>query len=169
MVRYALESVVANGTGKNAYIENYRIGGKTGTAQKVKDGVYMSGNYIVSFIGFMPADKPKYVVYVAVDHPKGVTQYGGTVSAPIAKSILKSIISIENLEPSQDVIPREYTWLDTKYIKAPDVTNMELKEAQKQLKQFKVETTGEGTKVIYQSPEAGIYVKENSIIKLMLD
>lgn len=76
MVRYTLESVVSHGTGKNAYIENYRVGGKTGTAQKVNNGRYMSGNYIVSFIGFMPADKPEYVVYVAVDNPKGITQYG---------------------------------------------------------------------------------------------
>ena len=72
MVRYALESVVANGTGRNAYIENYRVGGKTGTAQKVQNGSYMVGNYILSFMGFMPADDPDYVVYVAVDYPKGV-------------------------------------------------------------------------------------------------
>ena len=85
LVRYALESVVANGTGKNAYIENYRVGGKTGTAQKVSNGRYMVGNYILSFIGIFPADKPDYVVYVAVNNPKGVTQYGGTVAAPIAK------------------------------------------------------------------------------------
>ena len=95
LVRYALESVVANGTGRNAYIENYRVGGKTGTAQKVKNGSYMVGNYIVSFIGFMPADNPSIVLYVAVDNPKGVTQFGGTVSAPIAKSILElSLIHI---------------------------------------------------------------------------
>ncbi len=73
LVRHALESVVANGSGRNAYIENYRIGGKTGTAQKVQNGVYMSGNYILSFMGFMPADDPEIVVYVAVDHPVGVT------------------------------------------------------------------------------------------------
>ena len=59
LVRFTLESVVANGTGRNAYIENYRVGGKTGTAQKVgSDGRYMSGNYIISFIGFMPANDP---------------------------------------------------------------------------------------------------------------
>lgn len=79
LVRETLESVVSLGTGKNAYIENYRVGGKTGTAQKVKDGRYMAGNYIVSFVGFLPADKPEYVVYVAIDNPKGITQYGGTV------------------------------------------------------------------------------------------
>lgn len=52
LVRYALESVVANGSGKNAYIENYRVGGKTGTAQKVENGGYLDGNYILSFMGF---------------------------------------------------------------------------------------------------------------------
>ena len=71
LVRFALESVVQNGTGKNAYIENYRVGGKTGTAQKVKDGKYMVGNYIVSFIGFLPADNPQIIVYVAIDNAKG--------------------------------------------------------------------------------------------------
>ena len=64
-VRSTLETVVAYGTGRNAYIEGYRVGGKTGTAQKVKNGVYMSGNYIVSFIGFIPADNPQAIVYVA--------------------------------------------------------------------------------------------------------
>jgi len=85
-VRYALESVVANGTGHNAYIPDYRVGGKTGTAQKVKDGVYMSGNYITSFIGFLPADDPKVIVYIAVDNAKGVTQYGGTVHALLSEN-----------------------------------------------------------------------------------
>lgn len=78
-VRRALESVVALGSGRNAYIENYRVGGKTGTAQKVSNGVYMVGNYITSFIGFLPANDPKVVVYVAIDNPKGITAYGGTV------------------------------------------------------------------------------------------
>ena len=86
-VRRALESVVANGSGRNAYIEGYRVGGKTGTAQKVKDGAYMVGNYILSFIGFLPADDPKIVVYVAINNPKKVVQYGGVVSAPVAKQI----------------------------------------------------------------------------------
>ena len=87
-VREALESVVTNGTGRPAYIEGYRVGGKTGTAQKVQNGRYMVGNYIVSFIGFLPADDPEIIVYVAVDNAKGVTQYGGTIAAPIAKNVL---------------------------------------------------------------------------------
>lgn len=167
-VRFTLESVVSSGTGKNAYIENYRVGGKTGTAQKVNNGVYMSGNYIVSFMGFFPADKPEYVVYVAIDNPKGVTQYGGTVSAPIAKNIMKNIISIKNIPTSSEVTPREYTWLDTKYVKCPLVIGKTKKEASAILRGFKIEYSGNGETILYQEPEAGIFVKENSTIKVML-
>ena len=169
LVRETLESVVSQGTGKNAYIENYRVGGKTGTAQKVKDGKYMSGNYIVSFIGFLPADKPEYLVYVAIDNPKGITQYGGTVSAPIAKNIMKSIISIKDLKPSKEVTPRTYTWLDIKYQKLPNVLGMNLKEAKNTLKGYKIEISGTGDKIIYQEPSPDTYIKENSTIKLMLN
>ena len=169
MVRYALESVVANGTGGNAYIENYRVGGKTGTAQKVKDGVYMQGNYIVSFIGFIPANNPKAVVYVAIDNPKGITQYGGTVSAPVAKNIMIDLIDILNIESSKDGMTKEYTWLDTKYTILPNVVGKNLKEAQKELKLFKIEYSGEGDKVIHQSPEPGYYIKENGVVKLLLE
>lgn len=100
-VRMTLESVVSLGTGRNAYIDGYRVGGKTGTAQKVNNGVYMHGNYIVSFIGFMPANDPKVVVYLAIDNPKGVTQYGGTVSAPIVKNILEDAISALNIKKTR--------------------------------------------------------------------
>lgn len=169
LVRYALESVVANGTGKNAYIENYRVGGKTGTAQKVSEGKYMVGNYIVSFIGFTPADDPEIIVYVAIDNPKGITQYGGTVAAPIAKNVLKSAIDIFGIEPSKDgMIRTEYTWLDTKYVLLPDVVGMSKEEAKKALKGFNIEYSGTGETVIYESPKANYFVKEGSTVVLML-
>lgn len=168
LVRHALESVVANGSGKNAYIENYRVGGKTGTAQKVKDGKYMDGNYILSFIGFLPADDPEVIVYVAVDNPKGVTQYGGVVSAPIAKSVLTSAIDILDIEPSKEGMPREYTWLDIKYLKLPNVVGMTKDEAKKALQGFKIEYSGAGDKVIYQTPNADFYAPEGETIKLLL-
>ncbi|MBO5096109.1 MAG: PASTA domain-containing protein [Bacilli bacterium] len=168
LVRYALESVVANGTGRNAYIENYRVGGKTGTAQKVNNGSYMVGNYILSFIGFLPADDPEVIVYVAVDNPKNVTQYGGTVSAPIAKNILQSTIDILDIEERLDGMPKEYTWLDKKYVTIPNVVGMSVDEAKKTLKGFNLEYSGDGEKVIYQSPEAGYYIEEGTTIKLML-
>ena len=168
MVRFTLESVVANGTGKNAYIENYRIGGKTGTAQKVKNGTYMVGNYILSFIGFMPADDPSLVVYAAVDNPKGVTQYGGTVSAPIVKRIFTSAIDIYNMPKSKETTPREYTWLDKKYVMLPDVVGMNIDDAKKALKGFKLTFSGTGNTIIYQSPEGGYYAEEGGKIALML-
>ena len=168
LVRYALENVVAHGSGRNAYIENYRVGGKTGTAQKVNNGSYMVGNYIVSFIGFMPADNPSIVLYVAVDNPKGIVQYGGTVAAPIAKAILESYIEIKNIPPTKEVMPKEYNWLDIKYQVLPDVLNKSVKEANEILKGYKLEYSGTGSKIIYQSPEAGYYVADGSTIKLML-
>ncbi len=168
LVRHALESVVANGSGRNAYIENYRVGGKTGTAQKVQDGHYMSGNYILSFIGFMPANDPEIVVYVAVDHPQGVVQYGGTVSAPIAKSVLQDAINILGIKPDDEGMPKEYNYLDTKYVVLPDVEGKTIKEANALLKGFKIEYAGTGEKVVYSSPSPGIFVKEGSTVKLLL-
>ena len=168
LVRFALENVVAHGSGRNAYIENYRIGGKTGTAQKVNNGRYMVGNYILSFIGFLPADDPEIVLYVAVGNPKGVTQYGGVVAAPIAKAIFSSYIEMNNVPKSKDTIPKTYNWLDTKYSILPNVIGKTIKEANNILKDYKIEYSGEGNKVIYQSPEPEYYVSDGSTVKLML-
>src|SRR5690625_7898858 len=83
-MRSTLESVVAKGTGRPAYVDGYRVGGKTGTAQKVgPGGTYLQNNYIVSFIGFAPANDPEIVVYIAIDNPKETVQFGGVVAAQI--------------------------------------------------------------------------------------
>ena len=169
LLRYALETVVAYGTGHNAYLEEYRIGGKTGTAQKVKNGVYMDGNYILSFIGFMPADDPKIVLYVAIDHPHNTVQYGGTVAAPIAKNIFKSATKILGIKKSKDALPKEYSWLDEKYVLVPDVLNLNVKEAKKLLKSFKVNYVGTGDRVINQMPHANTMTKEYGDIVLYLN
>lgn len=168
-VRLALESVVALGTGRNAYIENYRVGGKTGTAQKVSNGVYMVGNYITSFIGFLPANNPEVVVYVAIDNPKGITAYGGTVSAPIAKNILEDSIVALEIEKQDNGLSKEYRYLlDTKYYTVPDVVGMDIDDAKKMLTEFSIEYSGKGNKIIEMSPEANSRVPENSTIRLML-
>ena len=78
------------------------------------------------------------------------------------------LIDILNIDKSSEVIPKEYTWLDTKYSLLPNVVGLSLKEAQKVLKQFKIEYSGDGNKIIHQSPEANIYIKENGIVKLLL-
>ena len=167
MVREALESVVSNGTGRNAYIEGYKVGGKTGTAQKVNNGRYMVGNYITSFIGFLPADNPEVIVYIAIDNAKGVTQYGGTVAAPIAKNVLQSCTDILNIK-SISGYDKKYNWNDIKYYKVPNVIGLSVKEANKELKNFKVEYNGNGEKVIYQSPTEGSKVMQNGTIRLYL-
>ena len=167
-VRYALESVVALGTGRNAYIENYRVGGKTGTAQKVNNGVYMVGNYITSFIGFLPANDPQVVVYVAIDNPKGITAYGGTVSAPIAKNILEdSITALDIKQPTQG-LEKEYRYFDTKYYTLENVVGLDVKEAKEKLKNFTIEYSGTGNKVISMSPKSNSRLAEGSTIRLML-
>ena len=167
-VALALESVVTNGSGRNAYIEGYRVGGKTGTAQKVKDGSYMHGNYILSFIGFMPADDPKVVVYVAIDNPKGVVQYGGTVAAPIAKAILEDCASALNVKKRTTTTEKKYQFWEKKYVTVPDVTNKKLSDVKGSLYGYDVNYTGSGDYIIFQSPKAGERVLEGSKIRILL-
>ncbi len=92
-----LEGVVSEGSGKKAYIEGYKVGGKTGTAQKYENGRIAAGKYVSSFVGFFPADAPKYLVLVIVDEPQGA-YYGSVVAAPCAKEIFEGIISLKNLQ-----------------------------------------------------------------------
>ena len=167
-VRLALESVVTNGSGKNAYIEGYRVGGKTGTAQKVENGRYLVGNYILSFIGFLPADDPKVVVYVAINNPKRVVQYGGVVSAPVAKSILLDSIDALNIKKRNVNTEKKYNWNDKKYYTIENVVGKTPKEAAEILSKFTVEYSGSGNIVVEQSPKAGTRLEELSVVRLML-
>ena len=167
-VRMTLESVVSLGTGRNAYIDGYRVGGKTGTAQKVNNGIYMQGNYIVSFIGFLPANDPKIVVYLAIDNPKGVTQYGGTVSAPIVKNIMEDAITSLNIEKQDGGTEKKYQWYDKKYYTVPNVVGKSKKEATSMLKNFSVEYSGSGDVVINQSPDSNSRIAEGEKVRLYL-
>ncbi len=98
MLAEMLEGVVTEGSGKNAYIEGYKVGGKTGTAQKYEDGRVAAGKYVSSFVGFFPSDNPRYLALITVDEPQG-TYYGSAVAAPVAKSIFEDIIAIKNIQP----------------------------------------------------------------------
>ena len=93
-----LEKVVSEGTGKNAKIEGYAIGGKTATSQKLPRG---SGKYIASFLGFSPTDTPRIIGLVMIDEPCG-TYYGGTIAAPIMKEIYDNVLPyLEHKKPLQ--------------------------------------------------------------------
>ena len=168
-VREALENVVANGSGRTSYIDGYRVGGKTGTAQKVENGRYMSNNYILSFIGFLPADNPKVVVYIAIDNPKGTVQYGGTTVGPISKAVLKDCIKALDIPRSDGGKDKKYKWPDPKTLTVPDVTNKNINDAKKALKDFEISIQGSGNTVTYQSPEAGTKLDEGKTIRLFTE
>ncbi|WP_010631036.1 stage V sporulation protein D [Sporolactobacillus vineae] len=169
-VRSALESVVADGTGRNAYVDGYRIGGKTGTAQKVdsKTGHYMQGNYIVSFMGFAPANNPKIVVYVAIDHPKGTVQFGGTVAAPIAGRIIGDSLSAMGVKKQTGGLEKTPKWPDQPLIEIPDLSGVKKSELTSYLEDLKLKTTGKGNTVVMQSPKAGVKVRQGSTIMIYL-
>ena len=93
-----LEGVVENGSGSKAYIEGYRVGGKTGTAQKFENGAIAQGKYVSSFLGFFPANDPQYLALVIVDEPQGA-YYGSVVAAPAAAEIFRGIIQLKNIAP----------------------------------------------------------------------
>ena len=123
-VREILESVVSEGSGRNASIPGYRVGGKTGTAQKYENGQIADGKLIASFIGFAPADDPEYVCLILVDEPKVGTIFGSTVAAPFVKQVMEETL-------------RHYGYLPTENastVSVPDITGLTIEEARAVLK-----------------------------------
>lgn len=167
-MRYALESVVARGGGKYAYIEGYRVGGKTGTAQKVQDGKYLVNNYIMSFMAVVPSNDPKAVLYLAIDNPKNTALLSSYTTAPIARKILLDVIDALGIEEQEGAISKVKQWNDTVYYEIPNVVGKTLKEATKELYPVEIEYSGVGTKVIEQSPKAGTKIDIKSKVRLLL-
>ncbi len=95
-----LQRVVDEGGGKNAKIDGYQVGGKTGTAQKFVNGALATGKYVSSFVGFFPASDPKYLVLMIVDEPQGQS-YGSIVAAPYAGLVFREIINYKNIPPCE--------------------------------------------------------------------
>ena len=98
-----MESVVDQGSGKGVKTPGYRIGGKTGTAQKALNGIYLPGAKICSFVATLPIEDPRYVVFVVVDEPQGAHAYGSTVAVPVAKQIIDALLVVERIAPSKPV------------------------------------------------------------------
>lgn len=167
-MRYALETVVALGGGKAAYIDGYRIGGKTGTAQKVKDGAYLVNNYIMSFVGIIPSNDPEAVLYIAIDNPKNTALLSSYTTTPIARRILLDIIDALDIKKQEGGVEKDWQWDDKVYYDVPNVIGKDKKEAKEILEHFKVEYSKTGSKVISQSPKAGERLEDGGTITLLL-
>lgn len=168
IMRLALESVVAYGGGKSAYIEGYRIGGKTGTAQKSENGSYLVNNYIMSFMSVVPANNPQAVLYLAIDNPKNTAMLSSYTTTPIARRILLDIIDALEIKKQNGELEKELEWTDKGYSVVLNVVGKSLDEAKKILSDFDVVVQGEGNIVTYQSIKAGKKIEKGSKIRILV-
>lgn len=151
-----LESVVTNGTGGRGKIEGYKVGGKTGTAEK-----YVPGKYTVSYMGFAPVDDPKLAILVVIDEPMRGPIYGSTIAGPVFQKLMADSLTYLGIEPN---LPPEENNSDI--LKTPDLRNLFVEDAKKILSQsglnFRVE--GEGYVVTNQVPAPGAQIKKHSTV-----
>ena len=168
IMKYALESVVARGGGRYAYIDGYRVGGKTGTVQKVKDGVYLVNNYIMSFMSVVPSNNPEAILYVAIDNPKNTALLSSYTTAPVARKILLDIIDALDIKRQENQIEKVKYFNDEVYYVLPDVVGKTKKEAVKDLFYYNVEYSGSGDIVLTQSPKEGTYLAAGSTVRILL-
>ncbi|MGI5954058.1 penicillin-binding transpeptidase domain-containing protein [Dysosmobacter sp.] len=163
IVRQCLEYVVASGTGKNGQVVGYRIGGKTGTADKTG-----TGDVVVSFMCFAPADDPQYIMLLTMDTPSrntGVYVSGGNMVAPTASQIMSEILPHLGIEP--DYSAEELVGADAA---VPNVVGMSAADAKAKMDSagFAYRTVGSGETVTDQTPAGGAIVPNNATIVLYL-
>ncbi len=171
--RQILESVVTNGTGRRAFLPGYRVAGKTGTAQKVINGRYAEGEYVASFVAFAPANDPQLVVLAVID---GVRDYGGMVASPVVQGVLLDSLKYLGIKPQPDApqTPKPLYGLEVQPVKAgttvPSVTGLTFSEAEKLIKQAKLNMAieGQGPEVIQTIPGGGALVAEGTTVLVQL-
>ena len=173
-MREIMESVVTDGGGKIAYLPGYRLGGKTGTAQKVINGTYAQGHYVCSFVGMAPADDPQIVVLAIVDEPTGVMAFGSTTAGPIIKEVMSNTLKYLDVEPKYTEEEKAEN-VKTK-VKVPDVRGLTIEEATKVLEEAKLEANidndvdiKKGTVIKDMFPKPGVSVNEGSLISIYFD
>ena len=160
-VRECLEYVVASGTGKNGQVAGYRIGGKTGTADKGQ-----SGDVVVSFLCFAPADDPQIMMLITMDTPSrstGTYVSGGNMVAPYSSAIMSEILPYLGIEPSYSA--EELMGVDTT---VPNVIGMSVEEAKERLKErgFACKVEGDGETITDQTPVGGAIIPGKSTVVL---
>ena len=160
-VRECLEYVVASGTGKNGQVAGYRIGGKTGTADKGQ-----SGDVVVSFLCFAPADDPQIMMLITMDTPSrstGTYVSGGNMVAPYSSAIMAEILPYLGIEPSYSA--EELMGVDTT---VPNVIGMTVQEAKDRMKErgFSCKIEGDGEEITDQTPVGGAIIPGKSTVVL---
>ena len=173
-MREIMESVVTDGGGKIAYLPGYRLGGKTGTAQKVIDGKYAEGHYVCSFVGMAPADDPQIVVLAIVDEPTGVMAFGSTTAGPIIKEVMNNTLKYLGVEP--EYTEEEKSENVKNKVEVPDVRGLTIEEATKVLEEANLEANidndvevEKGTVIKDMFPKPGVSVNEGSLISIYFD
>lgn len=155
-----LEAVVSEGSGKNAYVQGYRVAGKTGTSEKRPRN---QGKYIASFGGFAPADDPRIAVLVMLDEPTGGAYYGGTIAAPVVGKIMNDVLRYLNVEPrlTAEEMGREE-------ISIPEVVGKPIDEAKRAIVSagFKYTVKGNGNKVVSQIPQSSVRLQKGATVAL---
>lgn len=163
LLRSYLENVVTAGSATSTYIEGYHIGGKTGTAQKVINGVYQPSKYISSFVGMAPVDDPKVTIMITVDEPSNGAYYAGQVCVPYAKTLFSDIFNY--LDSNFSVENENYIAKD---VVIPEVRGLKLSDAEKTLKDSKIsyEIEGTGNTVKTITPFPGYTIKEGQKVTI---
>ncbi len=161
-MREMLKNVVEYGGGKNAQVEGYSVGGKTGTAQKYRDGVVVTNVHVGSFFGFAPADDPEIAVLVTVDEAQMYNDYGSVTAAPYAGQIMEKVLQYMQVPKNNGG--------EKQYVQIPDVTGASMDVAVSMLENAGVivEIEKSGT-VVSQVPAGGKTVERNSIVKIKGD
>lgn len=152
-----LYGVVDEGSGKNAAVEGYKIGGKTGTAQKYADGAIAAGKYISSFVGFTEINGSNIVCLFLVDEPQGYVYYGSIVAAPYVGEIFSALFSQYDVPASGETAKAE--------VVMPDITDLSFSDAAALLKKSGLDYQYAGTgKVVYQLPAAGAKIEKGALV-----
>ena len=154
-MRELLGSVVAEGGGKNARVDGWSVGGKTGTAQIYKNGRIESNLHIGSFVGFAPVEEPEVAVLVIVDEAQVKPDYGGTTAAPFAAQIFSEILPLLGVKKTDGSAQRASVTM-------PEVTGMNVKDARAILREAGIDAVTDGTQSVVtgQLPPAGTTVQE---------
>ncbi len=164
-VTWVMENVAIRGSAMNAAIEGYRIAAKTGTAEKVgPDGRYLAGNYIVSFIGFVPAEDPQIVLYVAVDGATRGAQWGSQMGAPLFRRIMVDVLNYMQIPSSEGASSTGGP------VQVPDLQGLSVHDAAAQLDTagLMLRFVGEGQYIVNQTPKAGASVPPQTEIIVYL-